>query len=159
MKTPVLLLKTRSTPHDGYEEYFSKGEYDPVFIPVLQHCFNHENLRAVKELFISGAFGNRGGQKAKEKYGGLIFTSQRAVEGFAQMVMEIGGMICLPFCKTSHTPLLTDQNNLESDVLIQYSAQCLGRIPLPRPVHSRACDVSRPSDNSGFASSPRTYLW
>jgi len=93
MKTPVLLLKTRSTPHDGYEEYFSKGEYDPVFIPVLQHCFNHENLRAVKELFISGAFGgNRGdGQKAKEKkYGGLIFTSQRAVEGFAQMVMEIG---------------------------------------------------------------------
>ncbi|OXV08538.1 hypothetical protein Egran_03699 [Elaphomyces granulatus] len=91
MKTPVLLLKTRSTPHDGYEEYFSKKEYyDPVFIPVLQHCFNHENLRAVKELFISGAFGNRGGQKTKEKYGGLIFTSQRAVEGFAQTVTEIG---------------------------------------------------------------------
>ena len=117
MKTPVLLLKTRSTPHDGYEEYFSKKEYyDPVFIPVLQHCFNHENLRAVKELFISGAFGNRGGQKTKEKYGGLIFTSQRAVEGFAQMVMEIGGMMtCLSgvyfalLQKTSHTLLLINQ--------------------------------------------------
>jgi uroporphyrinogen-III synthase len=108
MKTPVLLLKTRSTPHDGYEEYFSKKEYyDPVFIPVLQHCFNHENLRAVKELFISGA-----GQKTKEKYGGLIFTSQRAVEGFAQMVTEIGGMMGVYFAllqKTSHTLLLMNQ--------------------------------------------------
>ncbi|KMU76305.1 hypothetical protein CISG_01040 [Coccidioides immitis RMSCC 3703] len=61
---PVLLLKTKSTPHDGYEEYFSSStrrySYKPIFVPVLEHW----------------------------KYGGLVFTSQRAVEGFSRMIAE-----------------------------------------------------------------------
>lgn len=85
-KTPIFLLKTKSTPHDGYEEYFStSGHYDPSFVPVLEHRFLEANLRRVRDLFVSGSIG--------EQYGGLIFTSQRAVEGFARVIMdEVGGM-------------------------------------------------------------------
>ncbi|KAL1956209.1 hypothetical protein VTO42DRAFT_7556 [Malbranchea cinnamomea] len=78
-KSPVFLLKTRSTPHDGYDEYFSsRAGYAPSFIPVLEHKFNDTNLNIVRDLFVSG--------KICQKYGGLIFTSQRAVEGFARMM-------------------------------------------------------------------------
>ncbi|OJD15813.1 hypothetical protein AJ78_03955 [Emergomyces pasteurianus Ep9510] len=83
-KTPIFLLKTKSTPHDGYEEYFSaSGHYDPSFVPVLEHRFLEANLRRVRDLFVSGNIG--------KLYGGLIFTSQRAVEGFARVIMnEVG---------------------------------------------------------------------
>ncbi|GIC87714.1 uroporphyrinogen-III synthase HEM4 [Aspergillus udagawae] len=80
--TPILLLKTKSTPHDGYEEFFSAHGYNPAFVPVLEHHFNQTNLRTVKDLFTSGSL-NAGPER---KYGGLIFTSQRAVEGFARLV-------------------------------------------------------------------------
>jgi len=85
-KTPIFLLKTKSSPHDGYEEYFSaSGRYDPIFIPVLEHRFRDANLRTVRDLFVSGAVGR--------EYGGLIFTSQRAVEGFARVIREeVGSM-------------------------------------------------------------------
>ncbi|KKZ66186.1 uroporphyrinogen-III synthase [[Emmonsia] crescens] len=80
-KTPIFLLKTKSTPHDGYEDYFStSGHYDPSFVPVLEHRFLEANLRRVRDLFVSGSIG--------EQYGGLIFTSQRAVEGFARVIMD-----------------------------------------------------------------------
>lgn len=86
---PVLLLKTKSTPYDGYDEYFSSAssssslacQYDPRFIPVLEHKFHDPNLATVKELCVSGSLAQR--------YGGLIFTSQRAVEGFAGAVRDI----------------------------------------------------------------------
>ncbi|KAF4203914.1 hypothetical protein CNMCM8927_008061 [Aspergillus lentulus] len=80
--TPILLLKTKSTPHDGYEEFFSAHGYNPAFVPVLEHHFNHTNLRTVEDLFTSGSLNAGPGRK----YGGLIFTSQRAVEGFARLV-------------------------------------------------------------------------
>ncbi|OJD20859.1 hypothetical protein ACJ73_07804 [Blastomyces percursus] len=80
-KTPIFLLKTKSTPHDGYEEYFSaSGYYDPIFVPVIEHKFRDASLRRVRDLFVSGKIG--------EQYGGLIFTSQRAVEGFAKIIMD-----------------------------------------------------------------------
>ncbi|EQL29418.1 uroporphyrinogen-III synthase [Blastomyces dermatitidis ATCC 26199] len=80
-KTPIFLLKTKSTPQDGYEEYFSaSGCYDPIFVPVLEHKFRNASLRRVRDLFVSG--------KIREQYGGLIFTSQRAVEGFARIIMD-----------------------------------------------------------------------
>lgn len=84
-KSPVFLLKTKNTPHDGYDEYFSStGRYEPSFIPVLEHRFNDANLDIVRDLFVSG--------QICEKYGGLIFTSQRAVEGFTRMIKsEVGG--------------------------------------------------------------------
>ncbi|KAA8649762.1 hypothetical protein EYZ11_001682 [Aspergillus tanneri] len=80
--TPILLLKTKSTPADGYNEFFSTHNYNPAFIPVLEHHFHDQNLQTVRHLFKSGALNPGPGRK----YGGLIFTSQRAVEGFAKLL-------------------------------------------------------------------------
>lgn len=80
---PILLLKTRSVPHDGYEEYFSRptSPFTPVFVPVLEHRPNVHRLGQVRDMLRTGELGAR--------YGGMIFTSQRAVEGFAQVVHEL----------------------------------------------------------------------
>ncbi|EXJ94648.1 hypothetical protein A1O1_03044 [Capronia coronata CBS 617.96] len=109
---PVLLLKTRSQPHDAYEEYFSTtplnaaatlttaeegvgvGEeewdrngtagrpvsfsFEPQFVPVLEHRPNRESLDVLKQALEEGSLG--------QKYGGMIFTSQRAVEAWAEVV-------------------------------------------------------------------------
>ena len=95
---PILLLKTRSSPHDGYDDFF-KEHHDPSFIPVLEHRFNAESLNQVRNLFANHAFDL---EKTNEesngndtipntrKYGGMIFTSQRAVEGFADMISQHG---------------------------------------------------------------------
>ncbi|KAF2635808.1 tetrapyrrole biosynthesis, uroporphyrinogen III synthase [Massarina eburnea CBS 473.64] len=85
-KTPVLLLKTKSAPTDGYEEYFSaldNSRYAPVFVPVLEHRFKQEALRQVRQHVVNGDF--------TRKYGALVFTSQRAVEAFAEVVQELRG--------------------------------------------------------------------
>jgi Uroporphyrinogen-III synthase HemD len=84
-KTPILLLKTKSMPNDSYEEYFSSSTSacTPIFIPVLEHRPNTANLRKVKDLLRDG--------ELRRKYGGMIFTSQRAVEVFAQVVQELEG--------------------------------------------------------------------
>ncbi|KGO73424.1 Tetrapyrrole biosynthesis, uroporphyrinogen III synthase [Penicillium italicum] len=84
--TPILLLKTKSSPHDGYEDFFSAQNYTPTFIPVLEHRFLKNNLTQVRDLFSTGAFNSNA--ITPRKYGGLIFTSQRAVEGFAQMIED-----------------------------------------------------------------------
>ncbi|OJJ49160.1 hypothetical protein ASPZODRAFT_129566 [Penicilliopsis zonata CBS 506.65] len=91
-RTPIFLLKTRSTPHDGYDEFFSTHGYHPAFIPVLEHKFNETNLERVRELFTSGSLI----EGPNRKYGGLIFTSQRAVEGFARLLNTIDESITRP---------------------------------------------------------------
>lgn len=106
-KTPILLLKTKSTPQDGYEDFFAANDYTPIFIPVLEHRFHTTNLARVRELFASGAFNpatenndtdnvDSGGSIEPDrhgpKYGGMIFTSQRAVEAFVKMIDEEGCM-------------------------------------------------------------------
>lgn len=97
-KTPILLLKTKSSPNDGYEEYFeATSQFIPSFIPVLEHKYNTETLQAIRRLFESGDF--TGPQR---KYGGLIFTSQRAVEGFASVVQEIQSTVCTLLQGTLH---------------------------------------------------------
>jgi len=84
-RTPVLLLKTKSIPNDGYEEYFAaSSNFTPAFVPVLEHRYNGAALQAVRTLLQDGSLVGSG-----RKYGGLIFTSQRAVEGFASVVQEI----------------------------------------------------------------------
>lgn len=83
MPPPILLLKTQSTPTDAYAEYFSAQNYTPIFIPVLEHDFHAENLQSIKSLFDTRALGP---DPSRRKYGGIIFTSQRAVEGFASIV-------------------------------------------------------------------------
>ncbi|GLA59998.1 hypothetical protein AtubIFM54640_011423 [Aspergillus tubingensis] len=88
-KPPIILLKTKSTPHDNYSDYFHHptSNYTPTFIPVLSHNFHTERLRSIRELFTSGQL--LPSQKNSRKYGGLIFTSQRAVEGFGRVLAEL----------------------------------------------------------------------
>lgn len=89
MQIPVLLLKTRSQPHDNYEDFFaatpsqadSAVSFQPVFIPVLEHKRDQDALSSLGALLKSG--------ELKERYGGMIFTSQRAVEGWADTVSRI----------------------------------------------------------------------
>ena len=84
---PVLLLKTKSMPADSYEEYFSTAPFRPVFVPVLEHRPNAPNLEQIKTMLLDRKIGRCEGAR----YGGMIFTSQRAVEGFAKLVEEIEG--------------------------------------------------------------------
>lgn len=102
-KPPILLLKTKSSPHDGYDDFFSQ-DYTPTFIPVLEHRFHSENLTHVRSLFASGAFNNT--PKTLKKYGGMIFTSQRAVEAFTKKIEEEGRTSAKPN-NTTPTPFLT----------------------------------------------------
>ncbi|KAK2757701.1 hypothetical protein FQN54_004670 [Arachnomyces sp. PD_36] len=97
---PIFLLKTKSSPHDNYEEYFSRTtHYEPTFIPVLEHIYHNDNIRAViKDIFPPSSNHDEQGaaegdsperiRGPKRKYGGLIFTSQRAVEGFAKILED-----------------------------------------------------------------------
>ncbi|KAI9369948.1 tetrapyrrole biosynthesis, uroporphyrinogen III synthase [Aspergillus egyptiacus] len=88
----ILLLKTKSSPADGYAEFFSATGYTPTFVPVLAHNFHSANLENIKSLFLSGAL-NPGPER---RYGGLIFTSQRAVEAFADCLAGIDQSITIP---------------------------------------------------------------
>lgn len=87
-KVPILLLKTRSTPTDTYEEYFSASEYDPIFVPVLEHRSRQDALDQVRWDITNRAFLPDQG-RGPAKYGAIIFTSQRAVEAFTQIIDEI----------------------------------------------------------------------
>ncbi|KAG6041829.1 hypothetical protein E4U41_001300 [Claviceps citrina] len=90
---PVLLLKTKSTPNDAYEETLSAhrfvkgataGRFEPRFVPVLQHRFDEEGVREIQSLLLSRSISHR----PEAKYGGMIFTSQRAVEAFSHVVQD-----------------------------------------------------------------------
>jgi uroporphyrinogen-III synthase len=88
-KVPILLLKTRSTPTDTYEEYFRASNYDPVFVPVLEHRSRQDALDKVRRAITGRGFLRNPGQTGCAEYGAIIFTSQRAVEAFAQVIKEI----------------------------------------------------------------------
>jgi uroporphyrinogen-III synthase len=97
---PVYLLKTVSAPSDGYETHFTSlenGKFKPIFVPVLEHVFRDD---ALKKLRLSAErFAFAGGSPATarqiathnpaKRYGGLIFTSQRAVDAFTIMVAKL----------------------------------------------------------------------
>lgn len=80
---PILLLKTKSIPADSYEEYFATPAlpFIPSFVPVLEHQPSEENLRRIKSLLRD--------RRLNQGHGGMIFTSQRAVEGFAKVVGDL----------------------------------------------------------------------
>ena len=89
-KTPILLLKTKSTPTDTYEELFTTLDdqrYAPVFVPVLEHRFKRDALDDVQKHITNRGFVPKATQ-GLATYGALIFTSQRAVEAFTQIVEE-----------------------------------------------------------------------
>jgi uroporphyrinogen-III synthase len=87
-KISVLLLKTKSTPADGYEEYFAEldgGRFHPTFVPVLEHRFTESALKTIEDAIRNGAF-TPSPNAAGKTYGGMIFTSQRAVEAFTEVI-------------------------------------------------------------------------
>lgn len=99
-QVPVYLLKTRSNPQDAYEEQFAaleNGRYKPIFVPVLDHLFRDDALRTLRRAAERFAFA--GGSEATKrqiatnnpakKYGGLIFTSQRAVDAFTIIISKL----------------------------------------------------------------------
>ncbi|KAH8169023.1 uroporphyrinogen-III synthase hemD domain-containing protein [Sarocladium implicatum] len=92
---PVLLLKTQSGPKDAYLELFSKPHssssstdaahhFSPSFVPVLRHHFRDAELSRVRALLQK----RRISAAPDAAFGGMIFTSQRAVEAFASLVEE-----------------------------------------------------------------------
>ncbi|KAI8939012.1 hypothetical protein NX059_004855 [Plenodomus lindquistii] len=90
-KVPILLLKTKSAPTDTYEELFStldNHRYEPVFVPVLEHRFKRDALDLVQHHVTSRGL-VPASQQGLATYGALIFTSQRAVEAFAEIVEGI----------------------------------------------------------------------
>ncbi|EFY93609.1 uroporphyrinogen-III synthase [Metarhizium acridum CQMa 102] len=108
-KVPILLLKTRSTPSDAYEEILTTSgptneslgrKFDPQFVPVLRHRFDAGGMQRIRALLRAKEIGNTPGCK----YGGMIFTSQRAVEAFTKVVNdERGGLGESPFLQ--NTPI------------------------------------------------------
>lgn len=107
--TSLFLLKTKSIPSDGYEEQFTAAkdgiQFEPIFVPILEHKFNEKGLKAVRKLLHRDQFGTHEGGK----YGGLIFTSQRAVEAFSKLVSESGEEgYGAPDCSNSSEPETSD---------------------------------------------------
>ncbi|KAI0880964.1 tetrapyrrole biosynthesis, uroporphyrinogen III synthase [Annulohypoxylon maeteangense] len=90
-RVPVFLLKTKSTPTDGYEDIFTTPRhnfnFEPTFVPVLQHRFEDDGMQQCEKLLRD----KRINKNLDGAYGGLIFTSQRAVEAFAKLVDEYKG--------------------------------------------------------------------
>jgi len=81
---PLLLLKTPTSPVDAYTAHFTLPRahsesssaaytYQPVYVPVLEHTHKHAALSPLLRSSSPTSF----------PYGGLIFTSARAVEAFA----------------------------------------------------------------------------
>ncbi|KAL4993383.1 tetrapyrrole biosynthesis, uroporphyrinogen III synthase [Aspergillus recurvatus] len=97
----ILLLKTKSSPHDGYDEFFSSTQTKPTFIPVLSHSFHAENLSSIKNIIKNGSLA----PGPDRRYGGLIFTSQRAVEAFAETLGEVDESHLIP--SSRNLPLYT----------------------------------------------------
>lgn len=101
---PVFFLKTKSSPSDSYEELFSTPRDDavfkPQFVPVLQHYFESQGVARVTELLRDKKIG----VQSECSYGGLIFTSQRAVEAFAQVIQDGKGSVLLSIATPSSSP-------------------------------------------------------
>ncbi|KAK4228159.1 tetrapyrrole biosynthesis, uroporphyrinogen III synthase [Podospora fimiseda] len=95
--TPVFLLKTKSTPGDTYEETLSNTsngfDFEPEFVPVLEHQFEPQGMAKVRDILHNRQIGT----SRDAKYGGLIFTSQRAVEAFTKLVEDGKGESNWPY--------------------------------------------------------------
>lgn len=86
-RVPILFLKTKSTPTDAYEDLFNAqplagAHFEPRFVPVLRHSFKDGGMDRVEKALR----GREVGAAPEASYGGMIFTSQRAVEAFAALV-------------------------------------------------------------------------
>lgn len=124
-RVPIFLLKTRSAPNDAYEEIFTTSslsdralvrKFDPRFVPVLLHRFDDGGIRTISSLLQEKDITSMPGCK----YGGMIFTSQRAVEAFAQVVHTRKGMVLTtPLIVTPLLPSKVPSHDMRSMVLIE----------------------------------------
>ncbi|KAF8448501.1 tetrapyrrole biosynthesis, uroporphyrinogen III synthase [Kalaharituber pfeilii] len=80
----VLLLKTRSHPKDPYDVLLRSKNVEPIFVPVLEH--RHVNLDTVGRIITEGRILGFGRGNSEAEYGGIIITSQRAVEALASVL-------------------------------------------------------------------------
>jgi uroporphyrinogen-III synthase len=88
-KTPVFLLKNPSEPSDRYEELIlsaDNGGYVPIFVPVLEHSILNEGVDEIAALLGGRTFSP---SLPDRTYGGIIFTSQRAVAAFAEAIERV----------------------------------------------------------------------
>lgn len=77
----AILLKTKSTPTDPYDEAFrTKTPFIPVFVPVLSH--QRVNQQLLREILQNDP---------ADKYTALIITSQRAVEALDDAMTILTG--------------------------------------------------------------------
>ena len=87
---PVLLLKTKSIPADGYQDIFAGwNNYSPAFLPVLEHRFRDDALAWLTTITSNHGFASDVAAQADSSYGAIIFTSQRAVEAFTSVVQSL----------------------------------------------------------------------
>jgi uroporphyrinogen-III synthase len=95
----VLLIKNKSRPTDLYEKILSPT-YKPVFVPCLSHQIITRAISKLDKLMESGSFSPQSHVPLEElvlgrslshspRYGGIIFTSQRAVEAFAMTKLKL----------------------------------------------------------------------
>ena len=122
-RMPIALLKTKSSPTDPYDEYFSTHPFSnsnghpshPIFVPVLKH--QYVNLDRLEKLVMGGhtttttttttatatatagttvttATTARGEGAGEGGYAGLIITSQRAVEALRSVLEKLRGIQC-----------------------------------------------------------------
>ena len=91
LSIPMIFLKNPSNGHvneDAYTEHFGaidqarNAYYKPLYVPVLEHTFDLNELQKV--LSHHQFFWYWEGHAKVGLYGGIIFTSQRAVEAFAK---------------------------------------------------------------------------
>jgi Uroporphyrinogen-III synthase HemD len=75
-KIPIQLSKPSQRPMTATKNILHPDlTLRPVFVPVLKYRPNAENLDKVKGWLQDG--------QLRERYGGMVFTSHRAVEAFA----------------------------------------------------------------------------
>ena len=174
--TPILLLKTKSTPTDAYADYFQHFQihspvsdqeddiiinFAPVNVPVLENRFHEETISEIERLIAHGAFDDDApGRRAEEdeeyddlrerRYGGIIFTSQRAVEAFLQAVnhvVVVVGRFKLSSKPAHHISPLPCTRTLK----LPFFSQFLGHKPFPS---STVFYVVGPATHRALLSSP-----
>ena len=112
---PLLLLKTPTSPIDAYTTLFtspptSSCTYTPHYIPVLTHHSNLSPLFPILDPLASSVHsaGSLSCDYISFPYGGLIFTSARAVDAFATALGNITtgpGSAAWPNLKSLRLPL------------------------------------------------------
>jgi uroporphyrinogen-III synthase len=99
--SPIFFLKALATPSDAFQELFSGLRntaddpiFDPIFIPILDHALQEQGVSSIVQLLLQASI------SAHEDalYGGIIFTSQRAVKAFSTALGRVKGTLCPTIC-------------------------------------------------------------